>query len=100
MKYQLRIYAVKPGEMDEWLAEWAGRIRPLRAKFGFNVIGAWTIEGESRFVWILGYAGSLAWEEADCRYYASPERASLEPDPARHLAGTEHWLMRSAGPGT
>jgi hypothetical protein len=33
------------------------------------------------------------WEEADAAYYASPERTTMQPDPARHIAKSEHWLM-------
>ena len=96
MTYQLRIYAIKPGEMEEWLEEWNAQIVPLRLSYGFQVVGAWTIDGEDRFVWILRYAGPKSWEDADADYYDSPERKALTPDPARHLASQEHWLMMSA----
>jgi hypothetical protein len=98
MQYQLRIYTVKPGKMSEWQAEWKAGIRPLRERLGFKVIGAWTIEEKNQFVWVLGYAGNLNWEEADSHYYASPDRTSLVPDPARHLAGTEKWPMLPISP--
>jgi hypothetical protein len=55
--------------------------------------GSWTIEGGDRFVWILGYDGPEGWEAAEQRYYASPERAALDPDPARHLEKSEKWFM-------
>ena len=95
--YQLRMYTVKPGEMAEWLAEWQEKVAPLRRKFGFEIVGAWTIEASNRFVWIIGHPGPESWEDVDRAYYSSPERKSLEPDPARHLATTEHWLMHEAG---
>ena len=94
--YQLRMYTVKPGEMSEWLAEWSDKIAPLRRHFGFEIVGAWTIEESDRFVWIISYAGPQSWEEVDSAYYSSPERKALDPDPARHLVGTEHWLMQRA----
>ncbi len=93
MRYQLRDYQVRPGEMDAWLAEWAASIRPLREKFGFQIIGAWRVEAEERFVWILGYEGEGTFEEADRQYYESRDRRALEPDPARHLAETRMWFM-------
>ena len=93
MVYQLRVYTVKPGEMSEWLEEWSTRIAPLRRRFGFEVLGAWTVDGSDRFIWILGYRGSKSWQEADSAYYASAERAAITPDPARHLEATEQWPL-------
>ncbi len=95
--YQLRMYTVKAGEMAEWLTEWADKIAPLRRRFGFEIVGAWTIEESDRFVWIISHSGPQSWDEVDRAYYSSPERKALDPDPARHLASTEHWLMHRAG---
>lgn len=95
MEYQLRIYTVRPGEMEEWLEEWRRHVLPLRRKFGFAVTGPWVIEAEDRFVWILGYEGEQGWAAADAAYYESEERKSLRPDPARHLSRVETSPMRS-----
>jgi hypothetical protein len=92
MQFQLRDYQVKPGEMTEWVSEWSAHIRPLRERFGFRVVGAWTIANEHRFVWILAHAD---FETADRSYYDSAERRALEPDPARHLArAVQHFMER------
>ena len=56
MKFQLREYTVKPGEMEEWVAEWRSKVAPLREKMGFEIVGAWTVDGTDQFVWIIGYA--------------------------------------------
>lgn len=90
MTYQLRNYVVKPGEMHDWLEEWRDVIVPLREKAGFEVVGAWIAPDEDRFIWIIGHED---FEAADETYYASPERAALDPDPARHLAETDTTLM-------
>ena len=92
-RHQLRIYTIRPGEMAEWIAEWRGLIAPLRRRHGFEIAGAWTIDRENQFVWILRYAGAQTWEEADRAYYASQERAAMQPDPALHIAKAESWLM-------
>lgn len=97
VRYQLRIYTIKPGEMADWIEEWKASIVPLRGRHGFEVVDAWTIDGSDRFVWVLGYGGAQSWEQADAGYYASPERAAVDPDPARHIAGTEQWLMTGVG---
>jgi NIPSNAP len=88
MKVQLRRYTIAAGAMPQWVAEWSARIRPLRERHGFRVLGAWVVEGSDEFVWLLGYDGPGSWQDADAAYYASPERTMLDPDPARHIAGT------------
>jgi NIPSNAP len=93
VNYQLREYTVKPGEMEQWIKEWREKIVPLRVSVGFQVIGAWTIDGTDQFVWIVGYGGPKAWEQAEKDYYESPGRKALDPDPARHLAHHEARRM-------
>jgi NIPSNAP len=88
MEFRLRIYEVKQGEMSAWIDEWSRLIRPLREKLGFQILGAWASEESNTFVWLLGYDGPDGYDDADSTYYASPERAALDPDPARHLADT------------
>jgi NIPSNAP len=95
MPDQLRMYTIKPGEMAAWLEEWARLIAPLRQRNGFEIVGAWT-SGADQFIWILRYSGPKTWDEADAAYYASPERAAIQPDPTRHIAKSEHRLMSSA----
>ena len=92
--HQLRVYTIKSGEMQGWISEWKSEIVPLRRRFGFEVVDAWTSEEPERFIWILRYEGSKAWEEAESDYYDSAERKALDPNPARHIDKSEHWLMR------
>ena len=92
MEYQLRDYDVKPGVFDEFIAEWAANIVPLRRKFGFTVEGAWASGDRTRFVWMLSRDGFAA---ADREYYASPERAGLTPDIARHLTRIDTTLLQA-----
>jgi hypothetical protein len=94
VQYQLRIYEVKHGEMDEWLTDWREKVVPLRRSFGFEIVGAWVIEEENRFVWIVGHEGDFG--ARDDAYYASPERKAIDPAPARHLDDVETKMMRSA----
>ena len=92
--FQLRSYRIREDAMEAWLEEWAREVVPLRQRFGFSVEGAWRSEIEDRFVWILGYEGDTeAFEEANARYYDSPERQATQPDPARHLESAETILM-------
>jgi hypothetical protein len=97
----LRIYTIRPGELDEWLEEWRGHVVTLRRAHGFDVLGAWVSEGDeaATFTWLLGYDGPGDIETADLAYYESPERAALEPDPARHIAEARQLRVRSIDPG-
>ena len=84
-RLQLRDYRIAPGHLDDFLAAWSTGVRPLRAKFGFDVQAAWVVPGEDRFVWLMAYRGPGSFVEADAAYYASPERRALEPDPAQWI---------------
>ncbi|HZO61309.1 MAG TPA: NIPSNAP family protein [Solirubrobacterales bacterium] len=94
MEVQMRIYQAKAGEFERFVSEWQATVRPLRERFGFQVLGAWASNEGRRFVWILGYEGPDGFASADARYYASPERAALEPDPARLLESAEEFSAR------
>ena len=91
---QLRRYKVAPGKMGTWVEEWRERVRPLREAHGFEVLGAWVVEGSDEFVWVIASDGSRTFEEADAAYHASPERAALDPDPARHLVEVRTDFVR------
>lgn len=93
MLFQLRMYRVRAGEMDEWISEWREHVVPLRRANGFTVLGPWIRREEDLFVWLVGHEELEAANEA---YYASPERAALDPDPARHLAETSTWILEEA----
>jgi hypothetical protein len=88
------MYEIAPGRLAEFVREWRAAVVPLRERYGFRVDGAWAVEGEDRFVWILTFVGEGTFEENDAAYYASPERKALEPDPARHIVRPDAWMIR------
>jgi hypothetical protein len=90
--WELRIYRIKEGELDSWVDEWSTHVAPLRQRFGFAVLGPW-IDGRT-FVWLLGYGGSESFDAANERYYASDERKTVDPDPARHIEKQQHHKIR------
>ena len=84
MATQLRDYRIRAGALDQWVEEWRVHIAPLRRATGFAIPAAWTVPDDHRFVWLLEHPdGWDAFTEADAAYYASPERAAIDPDPAR-----------------
>jgi hypothetical protein len=92
MATQVRVYRVKPGMLDAFVEEWREHVVPLRRAFGFHVVAAWAAEEEDTFVWVLQHDGDFA--AADREYYGSPERAALDPDPARHIEEPRTFLAR------
>ena len=88
MQYQLRVYKVKPGRMDEFLREWRETMLPLRARFGFRAHSAWRSDDDSTFTWVVGYDSDRPFDEVDAEYTSSPERRNVDPNPGRHL---ESW---------
>ena len=42
--------------------------------------------------------GGTDWEAKDKAYYASPERAVLDPDPAQFIALSEQWFLTEVLP--
>ena len=95
MELVLRIYTIEPGELDDWIDEWREHVLPLRRRLGFEVLGAWVSDQESTFTWLLGYEGPDGIEAANAAYYDSPERAALDPDPARHIAEARQLSVRA-----
>ena len=93
METQVRVYRIRPGAMDAFVQEWRKHVAPLRRSFGFEVLGAWAGVEDETFVWIIGHDGDFA--SADRAYYESPERAALDPDPARHILEPRAFLVRS-----
>ena len=87
MATQLRDYRIRGGDLDRFVEAWETQLAPLRRAKGFTIPAAWTVPDEDRFIWLLGHDGGWdAFAEADEAYYASPERAAIDPDPARLIA--------------
>lgn len=89
MDWQLRIYRITEGELDDWVDEWTRFVAPLRERHGFRVLGPW-IDGRT-FVWLLGHEGDFA--AADAQYYASDDRKAVDPDPARHIEAQQQHML-------
>ena len=90
METQLRVYRIAEGHLDDFVSAWLDGILPLRRAFGFEV-DAWRQVGDDRFVWLVRYDGPGTFADADARYYASPERLALDPDPAHWIVGNETY---------
>jgi hypothetical protein len=94
MELELRRNRIRAGCMKEFLDAWLRGVVPLRRRFGFTFVGAWVFDDADEIVWILGYDGPDGFDHADGRYYASPERALLDPDPAQWFESSESARIR------
>lgn len=88
---QWRKYTVRPGRLDEFIQEWRRDLVPIRQQYGFEVVQAWALEDESALLWLVAYDGN-DFEDAFERFRSSPERAALDPDPARHIEAVSAWM--------
>ena len=97
-QWQLRDYRIAEGRLDEFVDAWTRGVLPLRRAAGFEV-RAWTVPGESRFVWLLAYDGPDSFATADEAYYASPARAALDPDPAQWIVEDRKLMLEPVAAG-
>ena len=97
MATQIRVYRIRAGELATFVREWRAHIVPLRERHGFRVEHAWASDAESTFVWVLAYDGDDR-EAADRAYYESPERAAMDPDPARLIESATTLLAVPVDP--
>ncbi len=99
MAAQIWIFTINRGKLDEFVQAWRQGIYPLRCKYGFKTEGAWSVERENQFVWVLSCEGSdQDFLVKDAEYYESAERTAFDPDPLQYIARTERWFVESAMP--
>lgn len=89
---QVRMYVIKEGMLEAFVQLFDEQVVPVRRRFGFTVVGAWTVPEERRFIWVAGYDGPGSIEEADERYYASPDRLAIDPSPTSMMDGSQTWF--------
>lgn len=95
MASQLRIYDIRPGLMDEFVAEFQRKIAPPRLQYDFQIDGPWVTADRTQFVWIVSYTGPLDWQAAVDRYYHSPERSSIDFNPDDYIESMDVRMLYS-----
>jgi hypothetical protein len=96
---QLRIYTINRGKLDEFIDGWTRFVHPLHLEHGFKIELAEKMAETNEFVWIVSLDGTMAdWEARQKAYYGSPERAAVDPDPARFIARTQRWFIEDRLP--
>lgn len=89
--WELRIYTINRGRLDDFVSAWRDGVYPLRLEHGFKIPAAWISRGNNQFIWVLGYDGPLSWDEAQSAYYGSSRRQSLDVDPLDFIAHGDTW---------
>lgn len=85
MAKQLRVYTVKPGQLDNWVELFKRRTSKLRRANGFGVQG-WTSRDTNQFVWIVHRDGSEEeFLAADRAYYELTEHKPLHEEALQYL---------------
>lgn len=91
--WQLRIYTINRGQLDEFAQAWLEGVYPVRLRHGFQIPAAWLIRETNQFVWVIGYDGPEDWDAKQAEYYGSAERSGLEVDPLQFIAHGDAWLI-------
>lgn len=90
---QLRIYTMKPGAMEPFVALFRDHLVAARAAYGFTVDGTWTSGDGEQFIWIASHDDAESFAAADKAYYDSPERAALPTSPAEYIASMDLRML-------
>lgn len=93
MTSQLRVYVISRGKLDDFVAAWKKGVYPLRLRHGFAIPQAWINRERNEFIWLMTYDGPERWEDREAAYYDSPERKTLDPDPAQFVAQANIWFV-------
>ena len=80
---QLRIYDIRSGCLDDFVAAWRKQIVPLRSSAGYEILAAWADHHSSTFCWLVGWAPSTTLDELEAKYKELRVAEPLDPDPAQ-----------------
>ena len=89
--WELRIYTINRGKLDDFAAAWLKGPYPIRTEQGFQIPAAWISRENNQFIWIVGYDGPESWEDKQAAYYSSAARTSVEVDPITMIAHGDTW---------
>ncbi len=89
--WELRIYTINRGQLDEFVAAWLAGPYRIRTEHGFGIPAAWISRENNQFIWIVGYDGPESWDEKQAAYYSSAARTSVEVDPLTMIAHGDTW---------
>ena len=96
MIYQLRMYTVNRGMMDQWVKLFNETIVPIQEKHGIKIDGKWVNEDKNQFIWIRSFADAEDVKAKEAAFSGSPEWKAVVNQVRSHLARMEVQTMEPA----
>ncbi len=78
MQYQLRIYKMKPGALEDFIPKMREVILPVRLKQGFRLVHTWVNKEANEYIWMLSHDHPDGFAAAEKAYNESPERKAID----------------------
>jgi hypothetical protein len=98
MEHQLRIYRLREGAVEDFLALWREHVVPARRALGFEVVDAWLDREERLFAWVARHPAPEGIEAAERAYFASSEKAAIPVSPAKYFESSEVRVVEPVDP--
>ena len=95
MIYQLRIYTINRGMMDQWVEFFNETVVPIQQKHGIKIDGEWVNEDKNQFIWIRSFANAEDMKAKEAAFHESPEWKALMDRARSHLARLDVQNMES-----
>ena len=96
MIYQLRMYTVNRGMMDQYVKLFNETIAPIQEKYGIKIDGRWVNEDRSQFICIRSFADAEDVKVKEAAFHEAPEWRAVEDQVRSHLARVEAQTMEPA----
>ena len=96
MIYQLRMYTVNRGMMDQWVKLFNETIVPIQEKHGIKIDGKWVNEDKNQFIWIRSFADAEDVKAKEAAFSGSQEWKAVVNQVRSHLARMEVQTMEPA----
>jgi hypothetical protein len=98
VEHQLRIYRLREGAVDEFLALWHEHVVPARRALGFEVVGAWLDREAREFAWVVSHPAPDGIEAAERAYFDSAPKAAIPRSPAELFESSEVRVVQPVTP--
>ncbi len=82
---QLRLYTVKPGQLDAFVSLFRESLAPIHEQYGIRILGAWVNREANEFIWLRAFPDEASIEPMTRRYETSPERTAIGDRPRSML---------------
>ena len=96
MIYQLRIYTVNSGMMDQWVKFFNETVVPIQERIGMKIDGKWVNADRNQFIWIRSFADAEDVKAKEAAFHAAPEWNAVVEYARSHLARVEVQTMEPA----